>query len=121
MKIRRRDFLSAGAAALLFGRSGTAAAPAKTLRGIFPIAQTPFTSSNKLDVESLAEQVRFIHRGRVHGFVWPQLASEWETLTEPERLEGAEAIVATGKGLSPAIVIGVQAPDTAAAARYAKH
>src|SRR5438045_9736509 len=117
MMIRRRDFLSAGAAALAFGaafeRTG-AAAPAKTLRGIFPIAQTPFTASNKLDVDSLAEQVRFIHRGRVHGFVWPQLASEWETLTEPERLEGAEAIAATGKGLSPAIVIGVQAPDTAA-------
>ena len=125
MTIRRRDFLSASAAALAFGaafeRTGGAAAPAKTLRGIFPIAQTPFTASNKLDVDSLVEQVRFIHRGRVHGFVWPQLASEWETLTEPERLEGAEAIAATGKGLSPAIVIGVQAPDTAAAARYAKH
>ena len=124
MKIRRRDFLSGGTAALAFGRAfecSAATAGPKALRGIFPIAQTPFTTSNKLDVDSLVEQVRFIHRGRVHGFVWPQLASEWETLTEPERLEGAEAIAATGKGLGPAIVLGVQAPDVATAVRYAKH
>jgi hypothetical protein len=55
-------------------------ADAKPLRGVFPIAQTPFTAADKLDVESLVEQLRFIHRGRVHGFVWPQLASEWSTL-----------------------------------------
>jgi dihydrodipicolinate synthase/N-acetylneuraminate lyase len=119
--IDRRDFLFAGAAAFVLARTGAAAATQKTLRGIFPIAQTPFTASNKLDVESLAEQVRFIHRGKVHGFVWPQIASEWETLTESERMEGAEAIASTGAKLSPAIVIGVQAPDVATAVRYAKH
>ena len=43
---------------------------------------------DKLDVESLVEQFRFIHRGRVHGFVWPQLASECSTLSESERMEG---------------------------------
>src|SRR5947209_5049495 len=119
--IRRRYFLVAGAAAFTVMRSGAATTSRKALRGIFPIAQTPFTSSDKLDLESLAEQVRFIHRGRVHGFVWPQNASEWETLTESERLEGAEAIAATGTKLSPAIVIGVQAADVATAVRYAKH
>jgi 4-hydroxy-tetrahydrodipicolinate synthase len=91
------------------------------LRGIFPIAQTPFTESNKLDLDALAEEVRFIDRGGVHGFVWPQMASEWMTLTEAERLAGAEAIVSTGKRLRPAIVIGVQSPDVAAAVRFAKH
>jgi len=65
--------------------------------------------------------VRFIDRGGVHGFVWPQLASEWETLSETERLEGAEAIASTGKRLRPAIVIGVQGPNAAAAVKYAKH
>jgi 4-hydroxy-tetrahydrodipicolinate synthase len=119
--IHRRDFLFAGAAAFTLARVGATATPRKPLRGIFPIAQTPFTASNKLDVESLAEQVRFTHRGKVHGFVWPQNASEWETLTESERLEGAEAIAATGAKLSPAIVIGVQAPDISTAVRYSKH
>jgi 4-hydroxy-tetrahydrodipicolinate synthase len=69
----------------------------------------------------LAEEVKFIDRGGSHGFVWPQVASEWMTLTEKERMDGAEAIVATGKKLRPEIVIGVQSPDLATAIRYAKH
>jgi 4-hydroxy-tetrahydrodipicolinate synthase len=119
--IERRDFLLAGAAAFTLARSGAAAAGKKRLLGILPIAQTPFTSSNKLDVESLAEQVRFLDRGRVHGVVWPQNASEWDTLSESERMEGAAAIAATGAKLRPAIVIGVQGPDVSTAIRYAKH
>jgi 4-hydroxy-tetrahydrodipicolinate synthase len=100
---------------------GTERPGAKPLRGIFPVAQTPFTESNKLDLDVLAEEVRFIDRGGVHGFVWPQMASEWMTLTEAERLEGSEAIAATGKKLRPAIVIGVQSKDVAGAIKYAKH
>jgi 4-hydroxy-tetrahydrodipicolinate synthase len=99
----------------------TARPASKPLRGIFPIAQTPFTESNKLDLDALIEEVRFIDRGKVHGFVWPQMASEWMTLTETERLEGSEAIASTGKNLRPAIVIGVQGPDVASAIKYAKH
>jgi len=93
----------------------------KPLRGIFPVAQTPFTEANKLDLDALVAEVRFIDRGGVHGFVWPQMASEWMTLSEAERLEGNEAIASTGKKLRPAIVLGVQAPNVAAAVKYAKH
>jgi 4-hydroxy-tetrahydrodipicolinate synthase len=119
--LRRRDLLLMGAGGLVFSQIGRSAPGPKPLRGIFPIAQTPFTASDRLDVGSLVEEVRFIDRGGVHGFVWPQNASEWETLTEAERLEGAEAIASTGKKLRPAIVIGVQAGDTATSIRYAKH
>lgn len=125
--IPRRSFLAAiGGASitLTFSNARVLAARKpgrKALRGIFPIAQTPFTESNKLDVDSLVEQVRFIDRGKVHGFVWPQLASEWSTLTESERMQGAEAIVSAGMDLRPAIVIGVQGPDVATAVRYARH
>jgi len=115
----RRRFLQAlGAGAIAFTSAGSASKP---LRGIFPIAQSPFTDADRLDLDVLAEQVRFLDRGRVHGCVWPQIASEWSTLTEAERLAGAEAITATGKKLRPAIVIGVQAPTAAAAVRYARH
>ena len=122
----RRDFtslLSSGSFALALAglKVDAESTRHKPLRGIFPIAQTPFTDSGKLDLNSLGEQVRFIDRGRVHGFVWPQLASEWSTLTESERLEGAEAIASEGKNRTCAIVIGVQAPDATAAVRYAKH
>ena len=93
----------------------------KPLRGIFPIAQTPFTEDNKLDLDSLVRELHLMDRGGVHGFVWPQLAGEWGMLTESERLDGAEAIASTGRNLRPAVVIGVQGPNTKAAVNYAKH
>src|SRR3982750_4366485 len=102
---RRRDILWTVAAACVgltlsprraFGAPGRSPNN-KRLWGIFPIAQTPFTESNKLDVDSLVEELRFIDRGGVHGFVWPQLASEWDTLSESERLEGGEARAGGGR------------------------
>ena len=113
----RRSFLQvlSGGAVCLAAPSATA----KRLRGVFPIAQSPFTDSDKLDLDALVEQLRFIDRGKVHGFVWPQLASEWSMLSESERMQGAEALGAAAKKLRPALVLGVQAPDTDAAVRYA--
>ena len=93
----------------------------KPLRGIFPIAQTPFTASGKLDVDGLVEEVKFVDRGGVHGFVWPQMVSEWLALTEQERLQGMEAIASAGKKLKLAIVFGVQAADLATSLKLAKH
>jgi len=116
----RRDFLQT----MNFGISGLAlsngAATAKPLRGIFPIGFTPFTPANKMDVEGLAAQVRFCNRGGVHGFIWPQIASGWTTLSNQERIEGTEAILAAGKGRKTALVIGVQGPNPEAVTRYAK-
>src|SRR5438067_3378795 len=118
--LSRRLFVQAlSAGALSFALP--AAPGSKPLRGIFPIAQSPFTEANKLDLDCLVDQVRFLDRGRVHGCVWPQIASEWSTLTQSERMAGAEALTAAGKKFRPAIVIGVQAPDITTAVRYAKH
>src|SRR4051794_24430836 len=117
----RRHFIKLTAGGFLSVAAHAGEPAAKQLRGIFPIAQTPFTDSDKLDVDSLVEQYRFIDRGRVHGFVWPQLASEWSTLTESERMEGAEALGSVSKKLRPALVLGVQAPTADAAVRYARH
>ena len=120
----RRAFLKllgAGALSLAVPGGKLFAASGKPLRGIFPIAQTPFTDDNKVDLDALVAEVRFIDRGGVHGFVWPQMASEWTTLSERERLDGNETIAAAGKKLRPAIVLGVQAHDTAGAIKYAKH
>lgn len=121
----RRDFLRVLGA----GAAGVAvrAAPAppqtgaRALRGVFPIGQTPFDSAGRLDLEGLAAEVRFCQRGGVHGFIWPQIASGWSVLTEKERLDGAEAILATAKGGQTAVVIGVQSPEMSAVARYASH
>ena len=122
----RRTFLKVlggGLAASTMCRISPAAAPAsgRPLAGVFPIAFSPFTEENKLDVDALAAEVKFCMRGGVHGFVWPQLASAWSTLSDGERMDGSEAILAAGKGGKTALVIGVQAPDMAAISKYARH
>ena len=99
----------------------TPASSSKSLLGIFSIAQTPFNESGSLDLDALVEEVRFNERARAHGFVWPQNAGEWKSLTERERFDGAEAIASVGKALRPAVVIGVQAANVETAVRYAKH
>ena len=124
----RREFLQvlgAGALGLTAGSAAMAADKpgSKAMRGVFPIGQTPFTEDDKLDLECLAAEVRFCNRGGVHGFAWPQIASAWSTLSAQERLDGAEAILASGKGGKTALAIGVQTQrsDLAASIRYAKH
>jgi 4-hydroxy-tetrahydrodipicolinate synthase len=95
----------------------------KPLRGLYPIMETPFTADDKLDTASLASEVKFINRGRVNGMIWPVFASSWSSLSDAERIEGAETILAAGKGGKSAIAIAVQntAWDTATSVRYAKH
>lgn len=107
--MKRRTLLQGFAALATTARSAMAQ-PTK-LRGLFPIAQTPFTPGDKLDVVALANQVRFCTRTGVPGLIWPQLASNWTTLSEDERLQGAEALLAAAKGTRTQVVIGVQAGD----------
>jgi 4-hydroxy-tetrahydrodipicolinate synthase len=110
------------ASALAFNRLSAAAKPgSKPMRGLFPIGSTPFTDSNQLDLECLASEIKFLNRGGVHGVIWPQIASEWTTLSKQERLDGAEAMVAAGKGGKTAITIGVQGPDMPTVLEYARH
>jgi dihydrodipicolinate synthase/N-acetylneuraminate lyase len=129
------QFLGAGALGLALSVRSSRAEPAssagslpafdltpgpKKLRGVFPIGETPFTPDNKLDLESLAAEVAFCNRGGVHGFAWPQAASNWTALAEDERMAGVEAILAAAKGGAAAIVIGVQGKDIGAVTRYAQ-
>ena len=109
----RREFLGrlgAGALLLSLAEQGQSAT-GKPMHGLFPIGQTPCTPDNKIDFDALAAEVKFVNRGGVHGFVWPQIASGWAGLTQRERMQGAEAILAAGKGGKTALVIGVQSTD----------
>ncbi len=121
----RRQFLGAlslGAAALAIPPFVNAQVGKKRLAGVFPIAFTPVNASNQLDYDGLAAQVQFCRRGGVHGLAWPQIASGWTTLTEDERLRGAEAILSAAHGGQTAIVIGVQSrtADLHETERYAQ-
>jgi dihydrodipicolinate synthase/N-acetylneuraminate lyase len=121
----RRRFLGAlslTAAALTTPAIGFPQQKPRRLAGIFPIAFTPIDQRNQIDFDGLAAQVRFCRQGGVHGLAWPQIASGWTTLTEPERIRGAETLIAAAGGAPTAIVIGVQSrtADFDETARYAK-
>lgn len=112
--------LASGAAICLApGVAAAAARPPRRLEGVFPIAFTPVTADDRVDLKGLAAQVAFCQRGGVHGLAWPQIASGWTTLSEQERLSGAEALIDAGKGGRTAIVIGVQSPERSQVERYA--
>ncbi|MDP9052380.1 MAG: dihydrodipicolinate synthase family protein [Acidobacteriota bacterium] len=108
----------------VLSRFAMAALPsARAFNGLFPIASTPFTQDNKLDLDCLNNEVKFCNKGGVPGLIWPQIASGWTTLSAAERLAGAESMIAAGKGGKTAIVIGVQTQnkDLPGAIAYAKH
>lgn len=123
-RLARRDFLqwTAALGATAFATRG-AAETATPLRGIFPIAWSPCTSDNVLDLDAMAAQAVFCNRGGVAGLAWPQNASGWMALTEKERLDGAEAMLGAGKGGKTSLMIGVQSTgaDAATSVRFAKH
>src|SRR5664279_199161 len=100
---------AAGAALSRFSfAAGFDGKTAKPLRGLFPIASSPFTQDNKLDLDCLNAEVKFCNRGGVPGIIWPQIASGWTTLSIDERYAGAESMIAAGKGGKTTLVIGVQ-------------
>ena len=119
--------LGSVAAGMALSRAGFAVPPAslgtKPFRGLFPIGQTPFTQDDKLDFDCLAAEVKFCNRASVPGFIWPQIASGWSTMSASERFAGAEAILAAGKGGTTALVIGVQTQnnDLPGAIAFAQH
>lgn len=124
--VDRRHFLGAlslGAAALAAPRLVNTQTQVKQLAGVFPIAFTPVNARNEIDFDGLAAQVQFCRRGGVPGLAWPQNASGWTTLSEAERMQGAEIIVSTARGGPTAAVIGVQSrtADFDETARYARH
>jgi dihydrodipicolinate synthase/N-acetylneuraminate lyase len=114
--------LTLAAGALYGARASTIArSPSgKALAGVFPIGWTPCTPDSKINFEAMAAQMRFLNKGRVAGIAWPQNASGWESISEQEWHDGADALTSV-KGKS-AVVLGVQTLgfDTAKSVNYAK-
>jgi len=118
LMIYTRRHLLAGLSVAALSPRLPAAAQDKPMRGVFIIMATPYTESAAVDYEDLTREVEFLDRCGVQGMVWPQLASEYTKLTREERLRGMEAIGKAAKGKRPALVLGVQGPNKAAALAY---
>jgi dihydrodipicolinate synthase/N-acetylneuraminate lyase len=131
LSTNRRGFLKgasalAGAAAIGGLRSAQAAAIAKSpngkpLAGVFPIGWTVCTPDNKLNLDAMTAQQKFLNRGKVAGIAWPQNASAWQTLSAQEWHSGVDAITSV-KGPT-AVVLGVQTVgfDLAKSTEYARY
>ncbi len=115
--------VAAGAALSRYSFAAGYGLSVKLLRGLFPIAASPFTPDNKLDLDCLNAEVAFCNRGGVPGVIWPQIASGWTTLSADERFAGAESMIAAGRGGKTSVVIGVQTQgnDLPGAIAFAKH
>ena len=115
MTISRRQCLQTIGFAALATRMPHVAAAAtvsKSMRGVFIILNTPFTSAGDVDWADLEREVAFVERGGCSGIVWPQGSSGVTTLTRDERLHGMEVLASAVKGKRLTLVLGVQGKDS---------
>jgi len=73
------------------------------LKGIITVLNTPFTSTDTLDIPSLQKHVKAAVQAGVHGFLVPALASEVYKLSFDERLKMVEAVLSIVNGKVPVI------------------
>lgn len=92
----------------------------QTFRGIYTIPSTPFQENGAVDVESFRRVVDFCVECGAHGLVFPVNASEFFTLTDGERMNLSEVLVAQNAGRVP-VIIGVAGVSREAAMAFARH
>lgn len=118
--LTRRQCLSGLVAGSLFPYSNFALAAENKMRGALMILSTPYTESGDVDYEDLAKEVAFCKQCGVQGLVWPQNSSEQRYLSVQERIRGFEVLAQANRGSEMALVLGVQAEDTAGMLEYAR-
>lgn len=87
------------------------------LAGVYPIVPTIFHGDGSLALDEQRRVVDWMVACGADGVVFPGVASEFDQLSEPERMELAALIAAVNAGRSK-LVIGVSSPDAAQSQRY---
>ncbi len=93
---------------------------AASISGVFPVLPTPFGPQGQPDVVSLRRLVRYLLRCGVDGITFPGVASEFAQLSEDERRQLLEAVLAETGGRVP-VVAGVTSADAEMTLRLARH
>jgi len=88
------------------------------MQGIFAVLQTPINDDGSINFDDLAKQVTFSIQTGAHGLVFPVLGAEFHYLSDRERYEGLQCVVAANAGQIP-VVAGVAAPSAPVAAEHA--
>ncbi|HET7571438.1 MAG TPA: dihydrodipicolinate synthase family protein [Gaiellaceae bacterium] len=89
------------------------------LRGVFPMAVTPFAADGSVAAGELPRVVSFVLESGCPGVSALGLGGEAGALTREERLAVAEAVVAAAAGAP--VLIGCSAPETELAVELAVH
>ena len=87
---------------------------ARTLRGFFAIALTPFDETGGLLWDELEKEFDWIVRAGAQGLVWPVNNSEFYTLSEAERAQGFKVLTQAVAGRIP-VMAGVADTSKSAA------
>jgi 4-hydroxy-tetrahydrodipicolinate synthase len=77
---------------------------------VFPVLATPFHPDGSSDAAGLASIARYVIGAGADGVVFPGVASEYDTLTTPERTELSDLVAGVARGQVP-FVVGGSAPD----------
>jgi 4-hydroxy-tetrahydrodipicolinate synthase len=88
-------------------------------RGIYSIAQTPFSDGGDILWDDFTFECDWIVRTGTHGFVYPVMVSEFTVLSTRERVQAMNVAVQTVAGRIP-VVIGVADTSTNGAAYLAE-
>lgn len=91
----------------------------RQLRGVFPMAVTPFTSDGAVSTGELPGVVSFVLESGCHGVSALGLGAEVGTLTPDERRTIAEIVVREAAGAP--VLVGCSAPETGLAVELAVH
>lgn len=73
------------------------------IRGIITVLNTPFTSENQVDLESLRKHVQYALASGVAGFLVPAMAGEVNKLSDEERLQIVQTVLDEVKQQVPVI------------------
>src|SRR6185436_13855287 len=88
------------------------------IRGVLPIAHTPFTTDDQIDFPSLKRQIDWAYSVGASGFA-TGMVSEILRLTADERLELTEKLVQISDGRG-AVIMSVGAESNTQAVLYAR-
>jgi 4-hydroxy-tetrahydrodipicolinate synthase len=117
----RRDTLALMASAAGLAVIAPAAAAPKPMRGVMPIAVTPYTQGGAVDYEDLARQMTFYDKCGCAGAAWPQGSSDVPLLSRDERMRGMKVVAHACRGTKVASVLGVQGATKAEMLEYARY
>ena len=120
LTLTRRRLLNSALAATAIPYSNLLLAQENPMRGAFMILTTPYTQNGEVDFEDLAREAAFCQQVGIEGIVWPQNSSEQRYLSKEERIRGFEVLAEVSQRVSMALVLGVQADDTAGMLEYAR-